>query len=212
MLTMFKNIIIADDHPVTLSGMKTFLESKGFAVLATCTNGQEALQDILELQPDFALLDLNMPILNGMDLLDKLNQQNCATKIIIYTMHNDFSLFNQAKEKGVNGYLLKEFALEELEECLHVLQTKDFWFSSKLSHTLIRDKNEAVQKKLNELSEIEMQIFNLIGKENSTKEIAELLFLSEKTIENHRTSIISKLNLPKEKNVLLKFAIGYFRK
>lgn len=202
-----KTIIIADDHPVTLNGMKLFLEQLGYLVMCTCNNGIHAFNQINAFKPEYAILDLNMPGMNGLEVLEKVRQTNKTTRIIIYTMYNEKTLFEKSVKLGVNGFLLKDFAIEELETCLEALSYQKVWFSPKLEQTLSLKDQDNKQEKFLLLTPAERKIVSLIADEKSSKSIAELLFISEKTVENHRSNIIKKLNLPVAKNSLLIWAL-----
>jgi DNA-binding NarL/FixJ family response regulator len=202
-----RTFIIADDHPITLAGMKTFVEKLGYIVLSTYDNGINAYNNIVSLKPDCAILDLSMPGMNGLEVLEKTRAQNKTIKIIIYTMYTETTLFDKAVKLGVNGYILKEFAMQELETCLDTLKYKNEWFSPKLNETLIFKDSDTAQEKILLLTPAERKIVSLIAQEKSSKQIAEMLFLSEKTIENHRSHIIKKLNLGNGKNALLVWAL-----
>jgi DNA-binding NarL/FixJ family response regulator len=202
-----RTIILADDHPVTLNGMKAYLEKLGYLVLSIYDNGISAYNNIISLKPDCAILDLSMPGMNGLEVLQKIRTSNKSIKVIIYTMYHEKALFEKAVNLGVNGYLLKDFAMEELETCLDTLKFKSQWFSPKLNESLIIKETDSVKEKLLLLSPAEQKIVSLIATEKSSKTIAELLFISEKTVENHRSSIIRKLNLPNTKNALLIWAL-----
>jgi two-component system nitrate/nitrite response regulator NarL len=202
-------VIIADDHPFTLQGTKAFVTSidGNFRVVETCTNGITALNLIQTLQPDIVILDINMPGLDGLDVLRKIRELKLNTNVILLTMHKELSIFNKAKEWGADGYLLKEYAQNELALCLQAIVRGEKYFSENLTETLISGGTEDATL-LNKLTLTEQKIVKLIAQQMSSKQIAELLFVSEKTIEGHRSNIISKLELPKEKNSLLKWAIA----
>lgn len=202
-----KTIIIADDHPITLSGIELYVKNLGYRVLNTYQNGLEAYNGILESQPDYAILDLNMPGLNGLEVLEKVRKENATIKIILYTMYQEKSFLIKAKELGVNGYLLKDFALEELAICLEKINEDEDWFSPKLEETLTIKKHDTEKTKIMLLTPAERKILALIGDDHNTKSISELLFISEKTVEKHRSNIIKKLGLPNEKNILVRFAL-----
>jgi DNA-binding NarL/FixJ family response regulator len=202
-----KNILIADDHPLTLNGTKVFVESLGYRVADVCSSGILAYNRIAASKPDIALIDLSMPGMSGIDILEKIVLQKLPTKVILLTMHNEVSIFNRAKELGAAGYILKEFAETELEKCLtHVAKNKK-WFSPHLEKSLIIGNTETTATDLEKLTFAEKKILSLVGKQQSTKQIAEALFIAEKTVEKHRSNIIQKLNLPSEKNALLIWAI-----
>lgn len=104
-------ILLADDHPITVMGTKTFVENLGYVVVDTCSNGIAAFNSIVARCPDLALVDMNMPGLNGIELLEKLGRQKCVTRVVLLTMHNEPAIFTRAKALGAWGYVLKEFAL-----------------------------------------------------------------------------------------------------
>lgn len=202
-----KTILIADDHPITLNGIKLYVEQLGYEVVKTCQNGLEAYNSIIELHPEFVILDLNMPQMNGLEVLEKVRIENESIKIILYTMYHEKSFLVRAKKLGVNGYLLKDFALEELSICLEKVGANEEWFSPKLDETLIIKKHDSEVEKILTLTASEKKILSLIAKDHNTKIIAELLFISEKTVEKHRSNIIKKLGLPNERNILQRFAL-----
>lgn len=200
-------MIIADDHPMTLAGMKNFVETLGYHVIATYTDGLSAYEGVLKLTPAIVILDLNMPKMNGLEVLEKLREENNKIKIILYTMYHEKSFFTKAKDLGVNGYILKDFALDELSVCLKKISENENWFSSKLENTITIDKYDDEKTRILLLTSSEKKILSLIGEEYSSKEIADLLFVTEKTIEKHRSNIIHKLGLPNERNILMRFAM-----
>jgi DNA-binding NarL/FixJ family response regulator len=201
------NIIIADDHPIVLFGTKTFVEQKGYHVISACENGLEAYNQIVTKMPHIAILDMNMPGLNGMEILEKLQHTKHPVKSILLTMYNDVALFNKAKELGVKGYLLKDFAIDELEKCLNEVKIGNSYFSKHLSHMLTVQHSKDVNPALELLTFAEKKILDLVVQQKSTKDIAAQLFISEKTVETHRSHIIKKLNIPPGKNALLIWAM-----
>lgn len=200
------NILIADDHPFTLQGTQSFVESYGYRVIATCANGISALNMIQLRTPDMAILDINMPGMDGLDVARKIQELKLKTKVILLTMHNEMTIYNKAKEYGIYGYILKEHAQSELEKCLVEVTKGNQYVSDSLLQDLVANRS-ADTGELSKLTFSERKIVELIAQQKTSKQIAELLFLSEKTIENHRSNIIEKLGLPKEKNTLLKWAL-----
>ncbi len=199
-------ILIADDHPFTLQGTKIFVESYGHKVIDTCSNGISALNLITLHRPDIAILDINMPGLDGLDLSKKIYENKLKTKVILLTMHKEMTIYRKASEYGIFGYILKEYAQKELEICLGEVQKGNRYISKHLEEDLITDIVNS-DDKLNVLTLSERKIIELISQQKTSKQIAELLFLSEKTVEGHRSNIIEKLGLVKEKNTLLKWAL-----
>lgn len=199
--------IIADDHPATLMGMKSFIEKLGHIVLKTYDNGTQALNNILLLKPNYAILDLNMPGMNGLEVLEKIRASNKTIKVIIYTMYQEKNLYEKALSLGVNGYLLKDFVMSDIETCLKELSYKQHWFSPKLMVTLTLKLVDNHNEKLMTLTPSERKIISLIAQSKKSKEIADMLFLSEKTVENHRSNIAKKIGLSGDKNSLLHWAL-----
>lgn len=199
-------ILIADDHPLTLYGTKSFVESYGYKVEDTCSNGISSLNLIMLHQPDIAVLDINMPGLDGLDVAKKVQENKLKTKIILLTMHKELTIYNKAAEYGVYGYILKENAQIELEVCLREVVEGRRYHSESLQKNLFYAP-EAGAKNVELLTLTEKKIVEQIIQQKTSREIASILFLSEKTVEGHRTKIIEKLGLPKEKNALLKWAL-----
>jgi DNA-binding NarL/FixJ family response regulator len=202
-----RSIIIADDHPFTLMGTRSFVESLGYNVLDVCSSGIAAYNSIIAREPTVALLDMSMPGMNAIEILEKLQKNRSPTKIVVLTMHNEISIFNRARELGVKGYVLKEFATKELQKCLQEVFNNKTWFSPELSTLLILDEHSGGEALIEKLTISEKKILEMISEQHTTKAIAKMLFITEKTVENHRSSIIKKLNLPPEKNALLIWAM-----
>lgn len=203
------HFVIADDHPLSLLGTQVLIESLGYVVLEVCKDGEMAWNSIKRLKPEFVILDISMPKLNGLEISEKIRVHQLSTKIILLTSHKEKSVFDYAKELDVNAYLLKQYALEELKNCIKHLLTNDYYKSSRIKFDLEEDVNYKKNKVLSQLSFVERKVFELIIEQKTTKEIANLLFLSEKTIETHRSAIIRKLGIESERNALLKYAAQF---
>lgn len=203
-------ILIADDHPFTLIGTKGFVESLGYKVEDICSNGITAYNLINTHQPNIAILDINMPGMDGLEVLEKVHRQKLKTKVILLTMHKEMTVFKKANQFEVSGYILKENAQEELQLCLEAVKKGNQYISKNLENDLLVD-NAMSDNLLDKLTFTEKKILELIAQQKTSKQIAEMLFISEKTVEGHRTNIIQKLELPKEKNVLLVWASKYFK-
>ena len=203
-------ILIADDHPFTLLGTKNFVESLGYNVDFLAENGIVAYNYIIANQPNIAILDINMPGMDGLEILEKISKLKMATKVILITMHKEMTILRRANEFGVSGFILKENALDELQNCLLTVLNGQQYLSKNLFKDLLLDKTQVIDDQISRLSFTEKKILELIAKQKTTKQISELLFIAEKTVEGHRTNIIKKLDLPKEKNVLLKWATKHF--
>lgn len=199
---MKPSIFIADDHPILLQGLETFLKDKGFKILGTATDGHSAYNNIVKLKPEIALLDIKMPLLSGIEIARKCMQNNISTKIVLITLYKDEALYFEAKDLNVYGYLLKEFAIEEIENCLEeVVKGQQYFSKDILRHLNI--SIEPTSKILNKLTLTERNVLELIAKNKTTKEISQMLFVTIKTIEKHRTNIRVKLGLDSRSYSLL---------
>lgn len=204
-------LLIADDHPLTLMGTKAFVESLGYKVQDVCNNGIIAFNLITSHKPNIALLDINMPGRDGLTILEKVFVQKHNTKIILLTMHKEMTVFKRANQFGVAGYLLKENSQDELQKCLEEVKKGNQYVSKSLLSELTLDQGKGDASEMALLTFAEKKILELIAQQKTSKQIAEMLFISEKTVEGHRANIISKLQLPKEKNVLLIWAMKHFK-
>lgn len=204
-------ILIADDHPFTLMGTKSFVESLSYKVEDICTNGITAYNLIITHLPNIAILDINMPGMDGLEVLEKVYRQKLKTKVILLTMHKEMTIFKKANLFGVSGYILKENAQEELLLCLETIKKGNQYISKNLENDLLLDNSSNDNNLLDKLTFTEKKILELVAQQKTSKQIAEMLFISEKTVEGHRTNIIQKLELPKEKNVLLIWASRHLK-
>ncbi|CAN5335822.1 response regulator transcription factor [soil metagenome] len=200
------SIIIADDHPFTLLGTKTFVESLGYRVKEICNNGITAWNIIQTNLPEIAILDIDMPGMSGFEVTKNINAANLKVKVVLLTIHKEMSIYKKATEMGVYGYIPKNFAQNELEDCLRVVTANRIYTSPSLKKELIVD-NTLLTEELKTLTLTERKVLELVAKEMTSARIAELLFISERTVEGHRRNIIEKLQLPKENNILVKWAV-----
>jgi len=201
------DIILADDHPAILLGIKTYLLQNGHRVMACCSNGIEAYNSIQTKRPHIAILDINMPGMTGIEVADRIIQSRLSSKIILLTLDRELATYNYAKNIGVSGFLLKDFALDELDQCIAAILKGETYFSQQLNASLHMGSQSAGGNSLSLLTFSERKILELISLQKSTREIAAMLFISEKTVETHRAHIIKKLDIPPVKNALLKWAI-----
>ncbi|MBS1550477.1 MAG: response regulator transcription factor [Bacteroidetes bacterium] len=203
-------IIIADDHPIFRGGLRQIISAdKTIEIIGEADNGEKALELIQELKPDIAVLDIDMPKKTGLDVLRAL--ENSKTKIIFLTMYAEEDIFDEAMDLGIKGYVLKDSAVSDIIECILSVNEDNYYISPNVSNLLVnrRNKSKNLIKKnpeLGSLTKTERNILKYISENKTSKEIAEVLFLSHRTVENHRTNISNKLNL-RGSHSLLKFAI-----
>ncbi len=200
---MLASIVIADDHPLILKGLNDFLKEKNYNVLASAKNGNDALQAIKDLEPDIAVLDIRMPYLTGLEIAKLCNDLNLSTKIILITLEKDSATYKEARLLHIFGYLLKEFALVELENCISSVMDGKRYFSPELIQYLEVDEPPEM---LDLLTPAEKRVLRLIGQNKTAKEIGNLLFVSDRTIEKHKSHIIKKLELEPKGNSLALYA------
>ncbi len=196
---MNPSIVIADDHPILLTGTKAFLENKRFNIVATAFDGNDAYNAIITNNPDIAILDFDMPKLNGLEIAAQCQQKGLTTKIIILTLYKQEAILNEVGNT-IHGYLLKEDALQEIEFCINeVLDGKTF-VSKHIEEGIHFSKDT---EELNNLTVAESKILRYLAKNFSSSQIAEELFISKRTVEKHRSNIIKKLEIPPTQNGLL---------
>lgn len=206
------SVLLADDHPVFRRGLGMILMADNqVQVVGEAGAGNQALAMIRELQPDIAILDVNMPDQTGFDVARELQQYNLATRIIFLTMHCDESVFNTALDLGAYGYLLKESAIEDILSCVKAVAEGKNFISPQLSTFLMNRASRATafikkQPTLNDLTPTERRILTRIARQQTSREIADALCVSIRTIERHRENICTKLEI-RGSNALLKFAL-----
>ena len=200
---MKPTIIIADEHPLVLKGLKDYLTEKNNNLLATAKNGKIALSLIKAHSPDIAILDIKMPFLTGLEIAEKCKEAKIKTKIVLITLEKEESIYLKAKKLGVYGYVLKEFALEEIENCISSVVKDKPYFSPELISYIEIDNTSSL---LDNLTNTELKILKIIAKNKTAKEIAEELHCSPRTVEKHKSHIIRKLNIDRSPNSLLIWA------
>lgn len=200
---MKQKIFIADDHPLFLKGLKGFLEENNFDVIGEAPTGDLALKYIQEKEPSLAILDLDMPGMSGLEVAKHCFERELRTKIILLTFHKDSNIYHHAKALNISGYLTKDFAVEELLDCIESVTKNSTYLSEGIVSNNPRERFDVV---ISDLTPSEKKIINYISEGLSTKEIANLLFVAERTIEKHRSNIIKRLKLDKKHNSLLIWA------
>lgn len=196
---MSVTILLADDHPLLLAGNEQFLKSKGYKIVATATNGNHAYNSILKHKPQLAILDFDMPIQNGLEIAKLCVQNTLNVKIIILTLHKQEAII---KEIGtsIHGYILKDDDLTELENCIKEVIKGKTYVSKNLQNTIhLSSGKNALQG----LTVTEIKILHYLAKDMSSSNIAEVLFISKRTVEKHRSNIIHKLGIKSSQNALL---------
>lgn len=194
-------ILIADDHPLLLKGLEDFIKELGYQVIASVSDGNLAYTTIVKEQPEIAILDIEMPKLSGIEIARLCKANKLTVKIVLITMHKQLNLYQEASKLNIFGYLLKDYALDEIEHCIKSVLNNTPYFAEKISRYFKPlDLQDDFFKKF---TTTEKRILKLIANYKTTKEIAHLLFISELTVTKHRTNISRKLNLEGKTNSLL---------
>ncbi len=204
-------ILIADDHPIFRSGLRQVIESDGsMSVIAEADEGAAALKLIREHKPDVVVLDINMPALNGFDVVASMRKENLSGEVVLLTMHNEEAMFAKALSLGVRGYVLKDSASSDILNCLHAVRKGQNYTSAELTKYLF--KRAAGQSTpvegLNSLTPTERRVLTLIAEYLTSKEIADKLGVSVRTVENHRNNICAKVGVHGS-HALMKFALQH---
>jgi DNA-binding NarL/FixJ family response regulator len=198
-------IVLADDHLVVRKGIKNLLEEEEeIQVIGEASNGKEALKAVEELQPDLLIIDIRMPVMNGLEATHHLSENPKNTKVLILSMHDDEDYILQSIESGASGYLLKDTSKEEFLKAIKSIHQGGKYFSGDVSKVLVnrylnvKDRNAtpiAQTVKNYEITKREKQILGMIAAGIGNKEIAEQLGKSIRTIETHRFNIMKKLKV-----------------
>jgi len=204
---MSYKIIVADDHPITLMGTENFLTTLKHKVVGSYHNGVSCLNGIVNFLPDIAIIDVSMPGMSGLEVLSITKFKKLPTKIILLTMHREISIYKKALESEVDGFVLKENAQNELSDCIKLVMKDKKFVSPSLEHNLVIDRNPEIDSLLIQLTPTEKKVIELVADHKTNKEIANFLFISEKTVESHKANIVEKLKLPRGKNILLQWAL-----
>lgn len=205
-------IVMADDHPIVRQGLRRVIErDAGIAVLAEADDGQAALTLIRQHAPEVAVLDIDMPQLDGFGVVRALQRERCPTHIIFLTMHHEEEILHAALDLGVKGYVLKESAVSDIVNSIKTVALGRPYLSPSLSDVLMRMRQRPTatpQAPLQTLTPTERRVLQLIAREQSTRDIAAQLFISPRTVDTHRANICKKLELHGNM-ALVKFALTH---
>lgn len=207
-------IFLADDHPIFREGLiKIIHQEKNFKVCDCCGNGNQAIEFIKKNKPDIAILDISMPGLSGIEISKIISNEKLPTKPIILTMYSEEEYLEEALENGVQGYLLKDSTAIEIIECIKTIISGGFFVSKELTDQLLRNKKtksdkKEIELKLEKLTPTERQILKLVARNKTSNQIADEMFISYRTVQNHRINITNKLGLSGY-NALLLFTIEH---
>lgn len=207
-------LLIADDHPLLRAGLRQIIETDAqLEIIAEASDGAAALALLTAHKPDVAVLDIEMPQLTGIALLREMRVQRLATAVVFLTMYRDEEIFNESLDLGALGYVLKDSATTDIVAAIKAVAAGQPYISPAISSFLLNRATRAValvqqHPTLHDLTPTERRVLKLIAENKTSKEIAAELFISYRTVENHRANIGQKLNL-KGSHSLLKFAFEH---
>lgn len=194
-------ILIADDHTMFVDGIESILASeKDFQIIGRCYTGPEVIEFVQKETPDILLLDVNLPGKNGMDVCKELAEIKPSVKVLAISMFNEESFVSEILNNGAKGYILKNTGREELYKAIRTVSKGDSYFSKEVTETIMkglmnqRKASSKTNTSIPKLSRREKEVLKLIAQEFTTQEIADNLYISLKTVESHRSSLLSKLN------------------
>ena len=194
-------VLLGDDHTVLRQGLRKILEDRrDWRVVAEAGNGRDAVREAIELNPDVAVLDIGMPLLNGIEATRQIIRRAPAVRILILSMHSDQAYVTQAVQAGARGYVLKESAGSELIAAIAAVVAGKSFFSPAVAQVVFDDyvrslTQRGITDRYDALSEREREVLQLVAEGKSSKEIAEVLSISPATVETHRAHLLQKLGL-----------------
>ena len=204
-------IVIADDHPIVRRGLRESIEeAEGLTVVAEAGDGKSALELIRSQRPEVAILDISMPVKDGLAIAREVMGERLGTAVIFLTMHGEESVFDEAMRLGVKGYVLKESSMGEIVNCIRAVAEGKHYTSPALTSYLVGRNHRAAaqQAGLKDLTPTERRVLQLIAEYKTSREIAEQLFISYNTVETHRRNICDKLGL-RGSHALMRFALAH---
>lgn len=205
-------LLIADDHPIVRQGLKQIIEADpDLNVIAEAGDGPGALSLIKTLLPDIAVLDINMPGADGLSLAETVSDEGLPVAIILLTAYREEDLFNRALTLGVKGYVLKDSAATDIVSAIKAVASGEYYTSPAMSGYLFKrrsSKPPAGKPGVKDLTPTERRILRLLADYKTSREIAEELFISHRTVQTHRANICQKLQL-QGNHALMKFALEY---
>ena len=205
-------VLIADDHDIVREGLRQLLDRHAeFKVIGEAVNGSQALKKVRSLRPDVTLLDIAMPKLNGLEVIGLMKTAVPQSQVVVLSLHARESYVHQALQAGALGYVLKASPSSDIINALHAAHKGEYFLSSKIKADVIgaylkAKENVPTVRGYDLLSEREQQVFRLVVEGKSTKEIADILCVSPKTIEKHRSKVSAKLGVHGRLE-MLKYAI-----
>jgi DNA-binding NarL/FixJ family response regulator len=199
-------VVLGDDHVLVRQGLRSLLEREKFQVVAEASDGQEVIRQVQALGPEIAIIDISMPILNGIDAARELVRSSPKTKTILLTQHEEEQYIHEALQAGVRGYILKSQVANDLIHAIQQVSRGGFYLSPGVSQAVVEAYRTRSERPSDPLSGRERQVLQLIAEGKSTKDVACLLGISVKTAESHRSRLMQKLDIH-ETASLVRYAV-----
>lgn len=206
-------VLLVDDHAILRAGLQRLLsEEEDIEIVGEAGDGREAIQKVQELHPDIVLMDIGMPVMNGMEATKQIKKRDQEVKILVLTMHDNEEYLFRVLQAGAAGYVLKKAADSDLVNAIHVVDGGDCFLYPSAAKLIVEDYLDKVKHgqepttSYDTLTDREREILTLVAEGYTNREIAESLFISVKTVETHKANIMEKLNLHKRAE-LVRYAI-----
>jgi two-component system response regulator NreC len=196
-------VVLADDHALVRQGLKSLLEREGFQIVAEASDGREALHNVQMLKPDIVVMDITMPILNGLEAARQMSLSCPKTKTILLTQHDEEQYLAEALEAGVKGYVLKSQVASDLIQAIRQVSRGGVYLSPGVSNAVMEAYRSKSEKPRDPLTTREREVLQLIAEGKSTKDVASVLGISVKTAESHRTRLMQKLDIHETASLVL---------
>ncbi|MCW8800154.1 MAG: response regulator transcription factor [Desulfobacter sp.] len=194
------NVLIADDHAIIREGLKSLLENRGIQVVDIAKNGREAVEKAIALKPDIVMMDISMPDLNGVEATAKIRAEVPHARVIALSMHSSKKIVDKMFNAGASGYILKESAFDEIYDAIQEVLRRNFYLTPAIARMCTdgQGKDRSTWKtkpEFNKISRKQREVLQLIAEGKKTRDIAETLGISVKTVETHRRNIMKKLDI-----------------
>jgi DNA-binding NarL/FixJ family response regulator len=197
---------LADDHALVRQGLRALLEREGFQIAGEASDGQEAVRLVPSLHPDFVILDISMPLMNGLDAAHELQKSAPKARVILLTRHEEAQYVTEALRAGVKGYVLKSQVTTDLVHAIQQVCRGGIYLSPNISRAVVEAYLSKTELPGEPLTSRERQVLQLVGEGNSSKDVGRLLGISAKTAESHRARLMRKLDIH-ETASLVRYAI-----
>ncbi|EIM62207.1 response regulator [Desulfobacter postgatei] len=193
-------VLITDDHAIIREGLRSLLENKGIQVIDIAKNGREAVEKAIILKPDIVMMDISMPDLNGVEATAKIRKEVPHTRVIALSMHSSKKIVDKMFDSGASGYILKVSAFDEIYDAIQEVLRTNFYLTPVIARMCTNDLGKDLsackaQTQFNKISRKERKVLQLIAEGKKTRDLAETLGVSIKTVETHRRNIMKKLNI-----------------